>query len=73
MRVGSTVYIPIDKSNRFRYGSYIREEKVTEISTAGRIWTDSCYYDVDDFGKTVFLTRDEAERALKEREKNETD
>lgn len=28
------------------------------------------YFEEDDFGKTVFLTREEAEKALKEREKN---
>lgn len=29
-------------------------------------------YNLDSFGKTVFLTREAAERALEEREKNET-
>ena len=71
-RVGDTVYILIGKSKQFGR-PYIKEEKVTEVSTAGRIWTDSCYYDVDDFDRAVFLTREDAERALKECEKNETD
>ena len=29
-----------------------------------------CLNNTDDFGKTVFLSREEAERALEEREKN---
>lgn len=72
-RVGDTVYILIDESEKFG-GSYIKEEKVAEISTAGRIWTNDCYYDSDDVGKTIFLSREEAERALEsleESEKNE--
>ena len=68
-RVGDTVYILIDESEKFG-GSYINEEKVVELYTAGRIWTDSCYYDSDDIGSILFFTREEAERALKEREKN---
>lgn len=68
-RVGDTVYILISESTKFG-GPYIKEEKVTEISTAGRIWTDSCYYDSDDSDRTIFLTRDEAERVLKEQKKN---
>lgn len=64
-RVGDTVYILIGKSKQFGR-PYIKEEKVTEVSTAGRIWSDSCYYDVDDFDRAVFLTREDAERALKE-------
>ena len=68
-RVGDTVYILIDESKKFG-GAYIKEEKAVEISTAGRMWTDSCYYDSDDIGRMLFFSREEAERALKEREKN---
>lgn len=46
-------------------GSFIEESKVEEVSTH-RVWIDSMYFDYDDFGKTVFLTRQEAEAALKE-------
>ena len=35
-----------------------------EVSTR-RIWIDSVYFDYEDIGKTVFLTREEAEDALK--------
>lgn len=68
-RVGDTVYVLIDESEKIG-GSYINEEKVVELYTASRIWTDSCYYDSDDIGSILFFTREEAERALKEREKN---
>ncbi len=46
-------------------GSFTEELEVLEISTH-RVWTDSSYFDYDDFGKTVFFTREEAETALKE-------
>lgn len=72
-KVGDTVYILIiDKLEKFG-GAYIKEEIAVEISTAGRIWTDSCYYDSDDIGKTVFFAREEAERELEECDKHETD
>lgn len=66
-KVGSTVFILIDESKKFG-GSYIKEEKVVEISTTGRIWTDDCCYDDDDIGKMLFFTREEAEAVLEERE-----
>lgn len=69
-KVGTVAYIIINESEKFG-GSYIKEEKIVEVSTAGRIWTDSCYYDDDDIGKTVFLSHEEAEKKLKECE-NET-
>lgn len=69
-KVGSTVFILIDESKKFG-GSYIKEEKVVEISTTGRIWTDDCYYDDDDIGKMLFFTREEAQAVLEERENNE--
>ena len=69
-KVGDVAYIIINESEKFG-GSYVEEEKIVEVSTAGRIWTDKCYYDDDDIGKTVFLSREEAEKKLKERE-NET-
>ena len=68
-RIGDTVYILIEESEKFD-GSYVKEEKIAEISTAGRIWTDDCYYDSNDIGKILFISCEEAERALEEREKN---
>lgn len=69
-RVSDKVYILIDESEKFG-GAYIKEEKAVEISTAGRIWTDSCYYDSDDIGRMLFFSREEAEKALEEREERE--
>lgn len=47
--------------------SFIEEAKVVEVSTH-RVWIDSAYFDYDDFGKTVFLSREEAEAALRKQE-----
>lgn len=58
--VGDTVYTIYSDED----GSFIEEPKVEEVSTH-RVWIDSRYFDYDDFGKTVFLTREEAEAALK--------
>lgn len=59
--VGDTVYTI--------YSGFIEESNVEEVSTH-RIWIDSMYFDYADIGKTVFLTRKEAEAALKKMEKN---
>ena len=63
--VGDTVYTIYSDED----GSFIEEPKVEEVSTH-RVWIDSMYFDYDDFGKTVFLTREEAEAALKELERS---
>ncbi len=48
----------------------IRVLKVTEIrihlDKRNKAWliVDGCYFAIDDFGKTVFLTKEEAEKAL---------
>lgn len=47
--------------------SFIGEVEVVEVSTH-RVWINSAYFDYDDFGKTVFLTREGAKAALKELE-----
>ena len=59
--VGDTIYTIYSDED----SSFIEEPKVVEVSTH-RVWIDSAYFDYDDFGKTVFLTREEAEAALKE-------
>ena len=62
--VGDTIYTIYSDED----SSFIEEPKVVEVSTH-RVWIDSAYFDYDDFGKTVFLTREEAEAALKELER----
>ena len=63
-KVGDTVY-DID------YGDGVDVGTVTEIEIKKQdrlVWSGCDCWDFDDFGKTVFLTREEAEEALKERE-----
>lgn len=60
--VGDTVYTIYSDED----GPFIREAKIEEVSIHHRIWVDSMYFDYDDFGKTVFLTRKEAEDRLAE-------
>lgn len=43
--------------------SLLEQMTVTEVSNQ-RIWVDSNCFDYDDIGKTVFLTREKAEKAL---------
>ena len=63
-KVGDTVYIP--------YISTVIEKKVCSIVFQKPFYTVYCggtslRFSEEDFGKTVFLTRDEAEKALGER------
>ncbi len=56
-------------------GDEIRELKVPEIhinlDRRNRLWLiiSGYFFAFEDFGKTVFLTKEEAEKALKERQK----
>ena len=63
-KVGDTVYIP--------YLSTVIEKKVCSIVVQKPFFTVYCggtslRFSEEDFGKTVFLTREDAERALAER------
>ena len=62
--VGDTIYTIYSDED----SSFIEEPKVVEVSTY-RVWIDSAYFDYDDFGKTVFLAREEAKAALEELER----
>lgn len=44
---------------------FIEEDKIIKVSTQ-KFWLKYCYFNYDDIGKTVFLTREEAKAALKE-------
>lgn len=61
--VGDTIYTIYSDED----SSFVEEPKVVEVSTH-RVWIDSAYFDYDDFGKTVFLEKEAAEKALKEME-----
>ena len=70
--IGDTVYIPIDFQNKIYTGtvdgfeySPRRNKWVVKIITDDG---EKCYEAFDDFGKTIFLIREEAEKALKEME-----
>ncbi len=60
---GDTIYTIYSDED----SSFIEEPKVEEVSTH-RVWIDSMYFDYGDFGKSVFLTKEAAEKALKEME-----
>lgn len=73
--IGDTVYIPIDFQNKIYTGtvdgfeySPRRNKWVVKIITDDG---EKCYEAFDDFGKTIFLIREEAEKALEEMEKYE--
>ena len=44
----------------------IEEAEILEVSTQ-RFWIDSACFDFDDIGQSVFLTEDDAEKAISER------
>ena len=61
-KAGDTVYVLREV---YEYGgNYYREisEETAEVFSLG---TDEDFYSLEQFGKTVFLTREEAEAALK--------
>lgn len=67
-------FVVLPKYGDTVYGfDYTRDDikvVVPEEVTGIAIYTDCDFYNITDLGKTVFLTREEAERALKERENN---
>lgn len=71
-KVGDILWIPSVNSNKV-YSKCIKEilihEKDGEIGKY--VYVSSAYFPFENIGKTVFLTREEAEKALKEREDNE--
>lgn len=68
--IEDTVYIPVDFQNRIYTGNVkgyeyytLIKKWVVKIRTNDR---QTCYEMFENFGKTFFLTREEAEKALKE-------
>lgn len=68
--IEDTVYIPVDFQNRIYTGNVKGYEYYTLIKKwVVKIRTNdrkTCYEAFENFGKTFFLTREEAEKALKE-------
>lgn len=77
-KVGQTVYVPDKKSvQEYTVHAVECDEKHLTIKChswlaerEGLLHKHTAYFDLDDFGKTVFLTRKDAERALAERKNN---
>ena len=75
-KVGDTIYEPTDRGTISEYGvlavrvelfSTFVEWKIKE----GIVWRYVHEINSNEIGRTVFLTREEAERVLKERESND--
>lgn len=64
-KVGDVVYA-VSKCNNKIFSRKVIEILLKEDN--GYIYTEPCYFIFEDFGKTVFLTKEEAEQALRERE-----
>ncbi len=64
---GSTLWDIIEDSVG---GNYIKNIEVQEVSDC-RIWAADCSFDYDNIGRTIFLSKAEAEAALKEMEQTE--
>ncbi len=62
--IGDTVYVIYWDDG---VAPMIEEAEILEVSTH-RVWIDGNYFDYDDFGKIVFHTSEEAQKAIKERE-----
>lgn len=73
--IGDTVYLPIDFQNKIYTGEIEGFEYAKMRNTwVAKIRTDdgkTCYEAFEDFGKTVFFTHEETEKALKEMEKSD--
>ena len=80
-KVGDTMYILTNDSPTGIEESQVKKIELIKMQSKTKIrLTVPCVYDdwgsaqweigVNDFGKTAFLTREEAEKALKERENN---
>lgn len=78
-KVGDTVYV-LDKKSAQEYTVHAveRDEKHLNIKChswlaerEGLLHKHTAYFNLNNFGKTVFLTKAEAEKALEERRGNE--
>lgn len=68
-KIGDTVYKC--HTVNFKHTGEITKRTIKQITFSAFTVTDdgeSGWFDIDNLGKTVFLTREEAEKALKERD-----
>ncbi len=79
-KVGDTVYTPQDFGEEYRPFVDIGKVFAIGIDERNTMWVSvryesglTYYHTSDDIGKTMFLTREEAEKALEGREENAID
>lgn len=70
VKPGDTVYCIYYSDDNKRY--QIDELEALEVSNR-RIWLDGFYEKISEFGKSLFLSREEAEKALAERKELDND
>ena len=71
-KVGDKIYMLVTRhttSFEFPNGKMVRKENQHTIIKQTYLTKSNFFKVLDDFGKTVFLTKEEAEKALKERNK----
>lgn len=70
-KVGDKVFFIVDMSGHSAFNDFVTDDTVTKIgvTTKGLLYEKG--FNFADFGKTVFLTKEEAEKALAEREGKE--
>lgn len=67
-KVGDKVFFIVDMRQHKAFNNFVREDTITKIGVTTKGILHERGIDFADFGKTVFLTREEAEKALAERE-----
>ncbi len=66
-KVGDKVFFIVDMSNHKALNDFVIDDTITKIGVTTKGILQENSFDFSDFGKTVFLTREEAEKALSER------
>ena len=65
--VGDKIFFIVNMSEHLAFNDFVTDDTVTKIGVTTKGILHEKGVDFTDFGKTVFLTREEAEAALKER------
>ncbi len=66
-KVGDKIFFIVNMSEHLAFNDFVTDDTVTKIGVTTKGILHEKGVDFTDFGKTVFLTREEAEAALKER------
>lgn len=70
VKVGTKVYLPTINETKILERTIDGYRTITDGYAPVEMLVDGCWGRIDHIGKTVFSTREEAEKALKEREEN---